>query len=193
MEGKFTSPSTYAEEMKSCWRLGIESPLRPHVGPPLLQAGHSKCCFRKTGRKTGDRRGLALTPGFWGLRSLEGNSLRQEIPESIFSGRMPVYERTYSPGQLPFIATSIAPRRLAVVKLEVLFLAGCLPPPHGPIAMRRLILQVPSGNRRPPKTRSVPARLHPHEKKWIASCAAVRESLHATSETSGEASADALE
>jgi len=45
-----------------------------------------------------------------------------------------------------------------VVKLEVLFLAGCLHPPHGPIAMSRLILQVPSGNRRPPKTRSAPAR-----------------------------------
>ena len=38
-----------------------------------------------------------------------------------------------------------------MVKLEVLFLAGCLRPPHRPIAMSRLILQVPSGNRSLPK------------------------------------------
>ena len=70
--------------------------------------------------------GLAQTPAFWGLRSPEGTSLRQGIPESIFSGRMPFYKRTYSPGKLQFITTSLYREH--------------------------------RGNRRPPQTRSVPAR-----------------------------------
>ena len=39
-----------------------------------------------------------------------------------------------------------------MVKLEVLSLAGCINPPHGPIASSRQLLKVPSGNRRRHKT-----------------------------------------
>ena len=59
--------------------------------------------------KTKPTGGLAQIPGFGGLRSPQGTGLRQGIPESIFSGSMPFYRRTYSPGQLQFITTSSAP------------------------------------------------------------------------------------
>jgi len=84
-------------------------------------------------------RGLAQTPGFGGLRSPEGTSLRQRIPESIFSGRMPFYKRTYSPGQLRFITTTSSA------------------PGDWPWSSWRFQFW---GNRRPPKTRSAPARVN---------------------------------
>jgi hypothetical protein len=47
--------------------------------------------------------GLTQTSDFWGLRSPEASILRQGIPESIFSGSIPLYKRPYSPGQFDIV------------------------------------------------------------------------------------------
>ncbi len=49
---------------------------------------------------------LAQTLALWGLRCPKGALFQQGTSTSILSGRMPFYERTYTPGHLQFITAS---------------------------------------------------------------------------------------
>ena len=81
------------------------------------------------------------TPSVFGLHG------RETPGETELHAQQPGQAR---PGEFPW--------GLAVIKLEVLLLAGCVNPAHGPIAMSRPLVQVPSGNRRPQTAGSAPAR-----------------------------------
>ena len=90
-------------------------------------------------------------PGFLGSAISRRDHLAARNSQEYILRQYAVLQAYLRPGTTAIHHHQQCPRRLAVVKLEVLFLAGCLHPPHGPIATSRLILQVPSGNRRPPK------------------------------------------